>query len=801
MLLVKLGLHFAWVHREIVPIINPSSLSVEDLIRNAPARDAMMIRRTSAHNMTDSFAMVDRTTHAKTEHQILVEQRQRQRRERTKVLANVNYDLLKESPALTSPSAVTKVPVSAPYDWQVFCNQAQLSAKSVVLITGFLSQPPAIPLALLLNKQCGVVLISGADMMFPNLRIERMKRMKMYHDVKQRIPSLNLIVPHLGLLYKEDWTEKWITTLQPTHVFHLETQAPHWDSSTMSLDAYNMYRMQSSLQSMSQLSLAISHMPQDRQPSFIHIKSTMDKMEVFGRVLSSNVTHNLNDITASTFQVFKNVSMVRLLLPPVFGPLVTNYPQETFATLQDVLNQTAKLDKAIYVDDALATILQAMATCPRCSKTLAVDDKLLWSSKQLSPLLQDAVLRSTDSTQVDQRLKQSITWVMDQLDPYNKTLPYPQMVQTNYMDTYSMHRRPLPCASQCASRITKCEPSAFDSIIQISHNATKNCKNLVYLAAFDKEISQLYKPASTGNELCRVAYVSGRSLLMTRVKKQVASTSAPAASQIVDLSMWNGKVTIDGWRIVWLPDHDAETMSDADYSLPIIDPSRLFHSSVHKAMYADSNDFAEPADDSLLAILMQIDRRELGEWQRKDIRPGTEIRRFIKMPPTPARNVVLFAGEPMSLPKNAQEYARSLEALGLQLPKAQISFYQQMGHSVQTNWLRPEGEIRGTVYKEFPYQWLSMSVIVHDMRLARAQTLRCEWLDEYLFWGSNRDAEPLSLAYVLGQQRILGIQEPPAPDDEGWYPIMASPDERLLDDHNGEVFLRVMTRNQVSKGS
>jgi len=91
-----------------------------------------------------------------------------------------------------------------------------------------------------------------------------------------------------------------------------------------------------------------------------------------------------------------------------------------------------------------------------------------------------------------------------------------------------------------------------------------------------------------------------------------------------------------------------------------------------------------------------------------------------------------------------------------------------------------------------------MGLLAHDFRMEESRRLRCSWYDEYLYWGSNRNAEELSLAYVIGKMRIEGRIAPPLEDDPSWSPFLANKDaynpERQLDERSGEIFLRIMLR-------
>jgi hypothetical protein len=80
---------------------------------------------------------------------------------------------------------------------------------------------------------------------------------------------------------------------------------------------------------------------------------------------------------------------------------------------------------------------------------------------------------------------------------------------------------------------------------------------------------------------------------------------------------------------------------------------------------------------------------------------------------------------------------------------------------------RPEYEIQDPVYyyESFPYQWLSLSLLVHDLQMEHARSLRCDWYNGNSFWkeedGSRTDSilntVDLSLAYVISlNEQLMG---------------------------------------------
>lgn len=345
-------------------------------------------------------------------------------------------------------------------------------------------------------------------------------------------------------------------------------------------------------------------------------------------------------------------------------------------------------------------------------------------------------------------------------------------------------------------------PSAWDDIVARSHQATRGCQYVAYFGNFSQSVDSLYEPRSLIGDLCRVAFVSGQSLLVKDAVMKSANrnlTEVPADL----LKEYNGRIKSNGWTLVWIPNHDDETLSDADNALPLVDPSRLFADSVQKAIFLGSSEFARTSNNMLLRVFLHMDRVKLEGHAIKEKRPGTQVSRWVPQPPERARRAILFAGEPPDedMPDNASDFVDMLDAKDVVSTK-QLAFYQQAAHLIQTNDMRPEYEIRQTVYPSFPFQWTRLSIIIHDFTMDESRQLRCDWLDEHLFWGQSRNLEELSLAYVIARRRIEGSLGPSTNEDgdTSWNPLWRDtgdeydPKERVVTEQKTEAFLRVMPR-------
>jgi hypothetical protein len=238
------------------------------------------------------------------------------------------------------------------------------------------------------------------------------------------------------------------------------------------------------------------------------------------------------------------------------------------------------------------------------------------------------------------------------------------------------------------------------------------------------------------------------------------------------LQTHNGKLQFNNWTLIWL--HDTKKMTDAEYSLPWMEPSQLFASSVYKAMFTTLPEFAQPPDAALMRILSRINRPASPAHDMKEVRSGLpKISRWIPHPAEPARAAALFAASPWDVPKNIREYVTIAKNMGLEIPSLQSEFYQQAADYISADdRFRPESEFP-FIKDSFPLVWISMDLLVHDLHMDAARLLRCQWYDETLYWGEkeheNRDVEELGLAWILAKRQVEGQLGPPL--DDGWYPL------------------------------
>jgi hypothetical protein len=367
-------------------------------------------------------------------------------------------------------------------------------------------------------------------------------------------------------------------------------------------------------------------------------------------------------------------------------------------------------------------------------------------------------------------------------------------ILTRYREAYGVYSNRLPCASSCGANAA-CTASVWDPIIPLTQKATEQCLYVVYVVDFDANLRALNKPAKKDQPLlCRLAFVAEQS---------------PLAQNIIQRGGENGKMVVDHWTLFWLPKDDT-TLSNAELSLIQLEPTRFLHHKIRKAMYAGASSYAEPPDASILNILVRLDHQAMPRHFVKEYRSGTKLSRFVERLAEPARSVAFFGSEPSIPLRNVNDYQKLAEQDPMiKLSRRQVAYYKQTSHWIQMDMNRPDMEMRNTMYAPFPFKWVSMGLIIHDLQVDAARTFRCQWLDENLYWGS-RGADELSLAYVIAERRIEGILGLDVDND--WIPLQVTgqpvssrdkfelfvPPRVTTAPNAAEVFLRILKPHNSS---
>jgi hypothetical protein len=212
-------------------------------------------------------------------------------------------------------------------------------------------------------------------------------------------------------------------------------------------------------------------------------------------------------------------------------------------------------------------------------------------------------------------------------------------------------------------------------------------------------------------------------------------------------------------------DHDADTLSEADYMMPKVAPGSLFPPRIVRAFYFEPRSFRILPP---LPIIWNLMARQLDDKSQQHVRGKMTrgVRAYI--PYIPSRTVLLFL-HLLWLPDSFQSntsfdtLARHvLSQKGLDLdsdrpywPRRQLEFYSH---------------VFGMTHGDFPFEWVDTGLIIHNLEDRKGRLLRCEWYRHHLFWSdstgshedhpqrrnSNRHFEDLSLAYIIGKLRNGG---------------------------------------------
>jgi hypothetical protein len=642
-------------------------------------------------------------------------------------------------PIVTIPSIPTTNSTFSHY-----CVSAGLDANSHVVITNALRLPA---LALFFAKHCGVRRITAADDAFPNTRRHRM------NILHEQVRALQRSVDQFAFKVVSLNDYEWSLPKNATHIVHLDV-VPSFTNTTDLLTENN---------------LQLYKRARDQR-----MVQRLVQTKTNARVLHVTTASSVTSVWTAFARDHQQLAWSHLILPDtaIVGPYASD-------TIVRGNNETMLL----YVEDAVVAILKALASF-NFGTVFQVEAK---------PQL------------FEQQVLDTNAYMQQRNDPFGiqtiktrRATTSAVVSDSTYQSRFGAHPTLFPCASQCGHMCTT--DSAFTSSLQqISRNATMGCEYVVYMVMLSPSIASVAKTSGhTVDHFCRVAFVTRQSKLVKRALAQRLTSNSTNSS-----SSWNGKIVESRWILVWLPDDDEQSLNDADNALLRIDPSGMFAPTVKAAVYAESLEFAKARDESILSLFKRMSQPAISGQHRRERRSGTSLSRWVPVPPEPARKAILFAGEPTSgkaVPKSIPDFVKMV-GKHFYFPSRQLNYYQQVASMVQSNDVRPTSESRTTKYSTFPFAWISTSVLIHDFQTRESQELRCAWYDEYLFWGGNRDAEELSLAYVLGKQRIEeSLGAPLAGDESSWNPLVSpQTNQRRTTRGDVELFIRILKRSSKKK--
>lgn len=700
------------------------------------------------------------------------------RQQRTRPMASTHYHGgLQQGKWQLSPQRVL---LPWKHNWQVLCEDANLDSSSRVIIANILTQPVGHPLALFLAKQCGVKDVLGIDSLFPNKRPIRLEQMETYRELKRGIDRMQLLVPSADPSIDDGSLERMIA-FQPTHVIHLATTLPEYGS-VLTKQSLEQYTIKSGLKSVDNSLRAIAAVFNEtanrwHQPRFVYVTTIKSKGKPWTE---------LSEILVRTFHRLFGFPTTLLRMPPIYGPMVAS---------PNVVSDQYMHEK-MYVTNAMAGILTGL----EYSKT----ERSIFTRPMVVDIdSAEGVTSYNTYYQLKRHHKRETGAWVELWDHYHLGN---SITEADYLDIFGIPRNHFPCASSCQDY--ECVPSAFDEVKDITRRASEDCVYAVYFGNFSVAFDYLEPPKKIveGSTICRFAFLSGRSrfvrnLLSSDPVNLADSEDAAEFDESVEIDearllSENGEYEVDGWRIIWLGDHDEGTMSPADLALLRIDPAALFADAVELALYTERDFFMRAKNKDLRAAFEEMTLERMGAFNKKVRNPKTGLWQTVKIRRQRARRVVFFAKEE-SMWESLDEFVQRAAS---PIPRKQIAFYNESTSIIMSNVMRPRDEIQSSSLKEFPYHWISYHYLIHDLQNIYGEQFRCAWYKEFTFWGGERDAELLSLAYMIGRNQAEGIFSDAMPRESGdrrdvsWIQVMNAEDPAyaLIDEDDQEVHIRLV---------
>jgi hypothetical protein len=584
------------------------------------------------------------------------------------------------------------------------------------------------------------------------------------------ITGLQLIVPlaTAGLAQNEDkdLQVEWLSNFSPTHILLFENANHHqtefWNEH-LSTKGQQLYHIKNSILSFQQL----LHHCNDRSSNGasngkFNVPTMVDSM-VFLHVVVSD-TWRVNE---------KNMSPIHRMLADYY--------------------QT-RMNHSLTKEGSKGSVHLHHLQIPSNTNQLVTDDEspnffslpnenaLSIDNQEVLPL----IVGIMHALQPEKDQRRRIISISSE-NPSLTQLPDPAGISDN-LDFYGINEVSFPCASSCNSSSRNalnkksCTSSVLDYVALVSRSVTSGCDYVIYsvmeISGDESDLKLRFKADDASGNICHVAYASSQSPMMQNALQRLFSKDPDA---ITDMDKYNGKLeSSDGaWTLVLFPQRSLE---NADLSLFRIEPSHLFSSTVKKAMYvshAIRYTTALVSDDDMRKMMSSVDF-EKGQAVQPlfEYRSGKpDVFRTIE-PPTSPRTVLLHANEsPTAAAKFGEYISRIGKERNLKISSyRQLTFYKQMNHYVQVGDNRPQNDLGSGKFKNtFPWQWISMESYVHDLQSEPARQLRCLWYEAHLFFGKSSlipDTEDLSLAYVIGKQRIEGYLGPTLQGDTSWIPVM-----------------------------
>jgi uncharacterized protein (UPF0147 family) len=549
-----------------------------------------------------------------------------------------------------------------------------LSKDSRVFITGLLS-PLGINLALRLKKECGVEVIGGVDLMYPNTVAHRLtliqERLAL---LTAAIPKLHKPVklPFMGILPRskgEDSEDFGIwTDMQPTHIIHLASYTPDqyavvpdndlspYVNATWFARQSAWWGLEQLLEGMRTLLVKPQFLYVTTNSPNVHWKATQAVEQVLVRTyemaatsvklpqlygewdIAGSIVHDMienvvqgeaseprSSTTLSLLHVddavdavlgalqYQPAQPVAIDLTGAASPDISTHQLATFLASHHL--DATGTSPAVNIDDATAVVTSSHPALagwqPQVSLAKGLIRAMAWHLHRLSPY--------------GAHQRTSTTKVVERTDDFLKRHGH----STCEANDWECHKSPdpyFPCLSECNTR-DQCLPSVFDDIKDLIQNVTEGCQIVLYTQALGYNVKDLALESEYMDDedlnpddklICSFAFIPRDSPLVKTVTSKVPNDQlAKWISPQKDRDMHDLKLEGLNGRLLyrgWIllwVKDSTKLLNPTDRSLLKLSPSKLFHHDVERALFMEENFSVSPNLADIFFLVDQLKRRSL----------------------------------------------------------------------------------------------------------------------------------------------------------------------------------------------
>jgi hypothetical protein len=690
-----------------------------------------------------------------------------------------------------------------------------------ILISGILSHPVAAELALTLYERCGVRHIVGLSDHL--LNTEESSRLEF---LLHQIPSLELKVGKGPL--GDQATHELIESFLPSHVFYFQPES-FKISSDSDGSAFLTHSGRNQLEQICNAIVKMQSKfgGMEATMSLLYVTSSLpetgdsDKNNLAVTIISKS-----NQILLDAYRVQYQLDARVLELPNIFGPFkegslwllsdefihgakeIADHDENQHDGKRSSTSTTTSFNMTqpiISITDAIRSLLVSGKlghipddeSVPILTATKSQTTTLLDLSKNLLPLFMPSNTSNVMKESFGTSLLPILSWNYKTAKPYLDPTEFnispienDKIATLGLMNTRQhliadekgehssfsqLERRQhdlFPCISACAS-VVKCRSSIWDTIVPIAENATNGCQFLLYAVDFSltlKELPGLREATNSANwprdSFCQVAFVSSKSSIVNNTIKNEMKRKGNEAITHKELEEWNGKVSNNGWILVWV-DEDEESIPQADSMIPKTNPESILNPSVQYVFYVEPHHYELLPPLQVMWFLMA--RQLSTPVQRKDDRSGTyEKNRRIRTglsELTPERHIAFFShtyhdSDIEHLDSKKPDFIRKAAKFILEQSSKSI-LPQDVASQKFSTTRQSEAYVRTLLNQKedgLNFELVDTALMIYPIYNFRGRQFRCEWYEEHLFWSNedNRNFDGLSLSYVLHRWRRRG---------------------------------------------